>query len=95
VVTSHEMVRGVLVLRAIVVVVEPLPLGDVPVGQQQHPALAADGEPHALDVLLPPPLPEQSIQGHKGSVVQPKIDGNCNAQWEPTAWGSLLTACGC
>jgi hypothetical protein len=50
------MVRRVLVLRAVVVVVEPLPLGDVPVGHQQHPALAGDVEAHALEVLLLPPL---------------------------------------
>ena len=50
------MVRRVLVLRAVVVVVEPLPLGDVPCGQQQHPALTGDVEAHALEVLLLPPI---------------------------------------
>ena len=44
-------------LRAVVVIVEPLPTGDVPVGHQQLPAVAAHVEPHALDVLLLPPLP--------------------------------------
>jgi hypothetical protein len=58
--SSHKMVRGILVLRAIVIVVEPLPLGDVPVGHQQDPALAVDVIPHALEVLLLPPLPATS-----------------------------------
>jgi hypothetical protein len=52
------MVRGILVLRAIVIVVEPLPLGDVPVRHQQHPGLTVDVVPHALEVLLLPPLPD-------------------------------------
>ena len=36
-----------MLLRAIEVVVEPLPLGDVPCGQQQHPALTGDVEASA------------------------------------------------
>jgi hypothetical protein len=58
------MVRGILVLRAIVIVVEPLPLGDVPVRHQQHPALAVDIIAHALEVLLLPPLPDTNNRQH-------------------------------
>jgi hypothetical protein len=56
-VMSYKMVSWVLMLRPIVIIVEPLPLGDVPVGHQEHAALTVDGVPHALEVLLLPALP--------------------------------------
>src|SRR4051812_17157968 len=54
---SYKMVSWVLMLRPIVIIIQPLPLGDVPVGHQEHMALAVDGEPHALEVLLLPAFP--------------------------------------
>lgn len=50
------MVGWVLMLRSIVIVVQPLPLGDVPVRHQEHPALAADVEADALEILLLPAI---------------------------------------
>lgn len=55
------MVSWVLVLVPVVIVVQPLPLGDVPVGHQETMALAVDGEPHALEVLLLPAFPAMVI----------------------------------
>ena len=59
---SYKMVSWVLMLRPVVIIVQSLPLGDVPVGHQEHAALTIDSVPHALEVLLLPAFPAMIIE---------------------------------
>ena len=59
---SYKMVGWVLMFRPIVIIVQPLPLGDVPVGHQEHTALTIDSIPHTLEVLLLPAFPAMIIE---------------------------------
>lgn len=57
--SSYKMLSWVFLLVSIVIVVQSLALAYVSRRNQQHPALSIHIEPHALHVLLLPPITDQ------------------------------------